>query len=139
MQKTMIAYQKLLGKKWSNMLIAIDFDGTITKENNFPAQPKNEDLREGTVEVLKRLRDKGHKLILWTCRHGKNLEAALTFCESLGIEFDAVNDNVQETKDKYDSCSNKIYAHVYVDDVGLRGIPNTWYEIEKIIDELEKP
>ena len=49
------------------MIIAIDFDGTITKEHRYP--------RIGVVdtkaiEVIKKLKRK-HTICLWTCRDGE--------------------------------------------------------------------
>ena len=47
------------------MVIAIDFDGTITDKNIFP---EISELRPHVVEAIKNLQAHGHKCILWTCR-----------------------------------------------------------------------
>ena len=47
------------------LTIAIDFDGTLTKNNTFP------EIGEPRLWMLKQAiawRNAGHKLILWTCR-----------------------------------------------------------------------
>lgn len=44
------------------------------------------------------------------------LEAAVVWCRMFGLEFDAVNENVPETLEKYGTESRKISADVYVDD-----------------------
>lgn len=63
------------------MIIAVDFDGTIIEAGCFPnlgpALPH-------AFEVLKKLQEKGHQLILWTCRGGKYLDAAVEFCKENG-------------------------------------------------------
>ena len=47
-------------------------------------------------ETLKRLQHDGHRLILWTYRHGKKLDEAVAFCKANGIEFYAVNKSFPE-------------------------------------------
>ena len=46
---------------------------------------------------------------------GYLLEQALEFCKYYGLEFDAVNDNVPETKMKMGNM-RKVFANVYYDD-----------------------
>ena len=91
------------------MVIAVDFDGTITKRNNFP---EIGELKDYCIEALQLLRKQGHKLILWTCRTGSNLEAAVTLLREKGFEFDAVNEQLLT----YGTLSNKVCADVYIDD-----------------------
>jgi len=72
--------------------IAVDFDGTLV-ENEYPdiGKPKL-----FAFETLKALQEKGFRLILWTVRSGKELDDAVAFCRSNGIEFYAVNRNYPE-------------------------------------------
>ena len=93
-------------------IIATDFDGTIVKD----AYPGIGEINTGTVNYLKALKSYGCKLILWTCRSGKQLEEALELCDKLGLEFDAVNDNLPEIVEKYGNNSRKIFADIYLDD-----------------------
>ena len=58
------------------MVIAVDFDGTIVK-HRFPAIGKEIPY---AIKTLKLFQEKGHKLILWTYRTGKDLEKAVEFC-----------------------------------------------------------
>ncbi len=90
-------------------IIAVDFDGTIC-ENKFPYIGT---LKPDVITVLARLKQEGVLLILWTCRQGEALQEAITVCQSNGIEFDAVNENVKELPFQ---TSNKIYADIYLDD-----------------------
>ena len=93
-------------------IIAVDFDGTLCTDRypeiGFPNLP--------LIYLLKRLKQQEKKLILWTCRCGKELQAAMEWCKKLGIEFDAVNENLPEIIEKYGTDARKIYADVYIDD-----------------------
>ena len=51
------------------MIIAVDFDGTITYKN---AYPNVGEINPRAIEVLRKLQDQGHKLCLWTCRDWYN-------------------------------------------------------------------
>ncbi len=109
------------------MILAIDFDGTIV-EHRYPAIGR---IRPFAFETLKALQQKKHQLILWSHRSGKELDEAVEFCRSFGIEFYAVNKNYPEEKwDENDS--RKILADIYIDDRNLGGLPS-WGEIYKIV------
>lgn len=111
------------------MVIAVDFDGTIVK-HKYPAIGKEIPY---AVECLKLLQQRGHKIILWTYRSGKDLEKAVNFCEKRGLFFHAVNNNYEE--EKFDgTTSRKIYADIYIDDRNILGIP----EWEKIFELLSQ-
>jgi len=114
------------------MVIAVDFDGTIVK-HKYPAIGKEIPY---AVETLKLFQKKGHKVILWTYRSGKELDEALKFCKERGLIFYAVNNNY-EGEEFDNSYSRKIYADIYIDDRNILGIPE-WEKIYKIIIENDK-
>lgn len=94
------------------MIIGIDFDGTLVK-HDYP------DIGEPNTKLiykLKKLRELGHKVILWTCRDKKELEEAIEYCASVGLIFDAVNDDLPEIKQSFKNKSHKVYADIYLDD-----------------------
>ena len=97
------------------MIIAVDFDGTLA-ETEYPKIIKPNLYVVNTMIVL---RQKGHKVILNTCRHGKDLNEAVEFCKEYGLEFDYINENVPELIEKYGD-SRKIYADFYIDDHSMR-------------------
>jgi hydroxymethylpyrimidine pyrophosphatase-like HAD family hydrolase len=112
------------------MTIAVDFDGTIV-EDNYPSIGKP---KLFAFDTLKKLQEKGHRLILWTYRHGRALDEAVDFCEENGIKFYAVNKSFPEEQfdDKY---SRKINADIFIDDRNFGGMVS-WGEIyQKIIGE----
>ena len=109
-------------------ILAIDFDGTIKKSNEL--NDYDSELNHGCKEILIRLKDKGCKFILWTCRAGEYLEKAKEYLakhEILDL-FDAFNENIQEAF----PTSTKIYADYYIDDLNLCGFPG-WLFVYAII------
>jgi len=93
------------------MIIGIDFDGTcVTHE--YPAIGKD----IGAVNVLKRLVNSGHKLILNTMRSGLKLQEAINWFKENGIELYGANENPTQ---KNWTQSPKVYAHLYIDDAAL--------------------
>ena len=96
-------------------IYAFDFDGTIVT-NEFPqiGMPIN-----NTIELIKKVKNDGHYIILNTMRDGDLLLDAVKFCQNLGITFDAVNDNLPHMKEFYKNNPRKIFANYYVDDHNL--------------------
>lgn len=105
------------------LTIAVDFDGTIV-EHEYPQIGKELPF---ATDTLRALHKKGHKLILWTYRAGKELEEAIEFCTAKGLEFYAVNKNYPEEKFN-GTMSRKILADLYIDDRNFGGMP-TWSDI----------
>lgn len=97
-------------------IYAFDFDGTLAKTD----YPTILEPNHSVIEYAKGLRNEGHTLILYTCRHDKELDEAVEFCKAHGLTFDFINENVPENIEKYGDC-RKIYADVYIDD-HARGI-----------------
>ena len=94
------------------MFIAIDFDGTIV-DHRFPEIGKPV---PGAFEWMKKFKEAGADLILWTMRsdgqaNGDVLTEAVKFCEDNGVVFDYINENPQNW-----TTSPKAYAHFYIDD-----------------------
>ncbi len=119
--------------KTQPLTIAIDFDGTIV-EHKYPKIGKELPL---ATHTLKALAQKGHRLILWTYRSGRELDEAIEFCQSRGVEFYAINRNFPEEELTTD-VSRKILADLYIDDRNLGGIPS-WSEIYHAIHPEEDP
>lgn len=113
------------------LILCVDFDGTIVQDA-FPniGEPRQGRFHRTFLEDLIYLQKKGHKIILWTCREGEHLEQAVAFCKERGLVFDAVNDDLEEVKQKYtdkleiwraSGRARKVFANYYIDDraVGL--------------------
>ena len=96
-------------------IIAVDFDGTLC-ENKWPeiGEPINR-----VIEFIKNKQKNGTKIILWTCREGKRLLEAAIWCEKHGLIFDAINESLPESAEKYNGYSRKVYADIYIDDKSI--------------------
>lgn len=94
------------------MIIAVDFDGTLCDEEYPGIGLPHMDL----IKALICEREQGHKLILWTCREGKFLDEAVNWCKSNGLGFDAINDNLEEEKQRWGNNPRKVAADIYIDD-----------------------
>ena len=118
------------------MIIAIDFDGTcVTHE--FPRVGKE----IGAIPVLRRLVEKGHKLILHTMRGTDTIEPALRWFSDNQILLYGVNNNPAQ---RFWTNSKKTYANLYIDDAAL-GVPLIedpsisarpfvdWEEVERLL------
>ena len=93
-------------------IIAVDFDGTLF-ETDYPhiIRPIFP-----VIDMAIARKEKGDKLILWTCRAGKELLDAITACNKEGLYFDAVNDNLEEMKETWGNNPRKVAADEYWDD-----------------------
>jgi trehalose-6-phosphatase len=91
--------------------IAVDFDNTLAKVDNFPII-KSPNLN--LINLMITLKNEGHYITLWTCREGQFLNDAVSFCKKHGLIFDSIN----ETSYSYsDVCGKrKVIADVYIDD-----------------------
>ncbi len=110
------------------MYIAVDFDGTIV-EHRYPKIGREKPF---AIETLKKLRDDGHQLILWTVREGRLLDEAVDFCKARGLVFYAVNSNYEEERADHRSYSRKLKADIFIDDCNVGGLPE-WDVIYRAI------
>ena len=108
-------------------IYAVDFDNTLAV-TRFPeiVGPKVK-----VVAAVKMLKANGHKIILWTSRAGKDLEAAVEWCREQGIIFDAVNEPLPEQMDRWGNDTRKVYADFYIDDKAM-----TVEALESIMDQV---
>lgn len=96
-----------------NKIYAVDFDGTLSQGVDFPDIGKpNKTLFEMLIDE----KEKGSRIILNTCRTGRDLKEAVLFCNSHGLYFDEVNENLPELIAAYGGDTRKINADYYIDD-----------------------
>ena len=96
--------------------IAVDFDGCLCTR-------KWPDIGEPNWQAINALimrQAEGDKVILWTCREGKQLEEAVAWCLNHCLKFDAVNECLPEHKEHFGNDSRKVYADEYWDDKAIR-------------------
>lgn len=96
------------------MIIAIDFDGTCVT-HDYP------DVGDeiGAAPVIKKMVERGDKIILFTMRSGEHLIHAKEWFEMNDIPLFGVNENPEQHTW---TQSPKPYAHLYIDDAAL-GVP----------------
>lgn len=111
------------------MVIAVDFDGTIV-EHRYPSIGKELPF---AIETLLKLKEEGHRLILWTVREGELLDEAVEFCRKRGLEFYAINrDYPEEEQEHNNHFTRKLKADLWIDDRNLGGLPD-WGTIYEMI------
>lgn len=120
-----------------SLFIGIDFDGTMV-EHKYPEIGKP---LENALEVVTKLQEAGHRLILYTMRSEERLVQAVEYMEENGINLYAVNDNPTQ---KHWTKSPKIFCNLYIDDAALgvplvfykNGRPHVdWWEVEEMLVE----
>lgn len=94
------------------MIIAVDFDGTCVDHRYPDVGPS----LPFAVTVLSELVAEGHQLILWTMRSGRELQDAVDWFRSNGIELYGIQRNPDQ--DSW-TKSPKAYAQLYIDDAAL--------------------
>ncbi len=114
------------------MIIAIDFDGTLHvgkwPEIGMPAPY--------AIETMQKLKADGHYLIIWTCREGERQTEMVNWMLDRGIPFDRVNDHKPSSVAQYGYASRKVYAHLYIDDKQVGGLPR-WDDIYEEVCLIE--
>lgn len=118
------------------MIIAVDFDGTIVT-HEYPKIGKEIPFAIDSLKQLQQYPD--YLLILWTVREGKELDEAVEFCRSKGLEFYAVNKNYPEESTDLPE-PRKLKADLFIDDRNLGGLPD-WGIIYRMIrnDKAHQP
>ena len=90
-------------------IVAVDFDGTLSLDSQYPNIGR---FNTHLYEALMKLKGIGWSIVLWTCREGKELKEAVEWCKMNGLEFDAINENPSHVPFK----SRKVVADMYIDD-----------------------
>ena len=117
-----------------SLVLAVDFDGTIV-EDRYPEIGKTLPF---AIDTLKRLHADGHRIVLWTFRHGRPLRHAVEFLESQGVELYAVNQSFPEESEQLDGYSRKIHADWFIDDRNIGGFPG-WGVVYQQISQKPLP
>lgn len=96
-------------------VIAVDFDHCLSLDG----YPETGRPNWPVIDMACKEQQQGAKLILWTCREGKELQEAVASCKEWGLSFDAVNENVQEIQMELGGDFRKVIATEYWDDLAV--------------------
>ncbi len=96
--------------------IAIDFDGVLFSD----AYPEIGIPNFVAIARAKQEKRRGAGLILWTCREGDLLQAAIDACQEYGLTFDAINESLPDWLEAFGNRPRKVGASEYWDDKAVR-------------------
>lgn len=96
------------------MIVCFDFDDTMTEK--LGSYPIIGDEHVLMMNVIKKHIKDGDTIILNTMREGELLQEAVDWLEERGIVPDAINDNCEELKNKYQNNPRKISCDINYDD-----------------------
>jgi len=122
-------------------IIIIDFDNTITKGESYP---EIDDIRPRAKEVINKLYDDGHCIIINTCRCDKEEDDARRWLNYHGVSYCHINENCEVRKKQYGNDTRKIGGFVHIDDKNLEcmyangkaGV--SWDNIESMLEKVLK-
>lgn len=113
-----------------HLIICVDFDGTIVKDE----YPLIGPLQHDAKEALKRFHELGHTIIISTCRCGYYDQQAKEFMDREKIPYDFWNQNDPERIASMGGADpRKISADLYIDDHNYLGSPVDWISIYRYV------
>jgi len=105
------------------MVIAVDFDGTLC-DHRFPEIGEIEEEHQKVIDYVRKVKNKGANIILWTCREDleerKYLTEAVEWCKKNKIPVDFVNEYPIPNFKGF--ASRKVCADIYIDDKAVNFI-----------------
>ena len=115
--------------KYDKRIIGVDFDGTLAVTRG--SYPRIQGPIQEVIDYVLQEQKRGAYIILITMREGKILDEAVEWCKEQGLEFDAVNDNVDFMKEFFRNNPRKIFCNEYIDDMNMGGIDFILQEIRR--------
>lgn len=99
------------------MVIAVDFDGTLC-EHKFPEIGEIKEIHQKVINFIRTSKNKGHTIILWTCREDLSerqyLTEAVNWCKENNIPIDYINEYPMPNFKGF--ATRKVCADIYIDD-----------------------
>jgi len=103
-------YLNRLVKEWKEhgkIIVAVDFDDTISQWNLDPFDPTD------VIDVLNVAKETGAYIVIFTACRPDRYDEIKTYCDSVGLEIDTINKTPISLPYGNDS---KIYANIFIDD-----------------------
>ena len=117
-----------------NRVFAVDFDGTLS----LGKWPETGEPNEELFSFLIKEKEKGSRIILYTCRNGEQLSEAVRYCNHYGLKFDEVNRNLQEYIEFYGGDTGDGYLQFltdYVKEHGMSGRVTFFGEVTNVFEK----
>jgi len=99
------------------LVIAVDFDGTLC-EHEFPEIGKVDKVHKNVQDYIRKRKNEGCTIILWTCREDlperNYLTEAVEWCKENDIPIDYVNEYPYRGLKGF--AARKVCADIYIDD-----------------------
>jgi len=120
------------------MIIAIDYDGTITRTDTYPHSGEIDPM---AIHYINRMRLRGHKVLINTCREGYALREAETALEIRRCMVDGFNINDTDRIKMFRHNSRKIGADIYIEDRDIMSYKRLlkWKNIWRRFVRVEHP
>jgi len=122
------------------MIFLIDLDNTITKSDL--TYPEIDEVRPYARDVINKLYDDGHCIIINTCRCGEVEEDVRKWLIENNIKFCHVNENCELRKQRFGNDTRKLGGSIVIDDKSIeclymfgRDGPN-WEILEAMIENV---
>ena len=116
------------------LTFGIDFDGTIV-EHVFPEIGKEYPL---AIDALKFIKQRGHDIILFTCREDcerKYLKEAIEWLRVRGVVPDSVNENTPYYQSQGYTSRKPFWDFLIDDSAGFR--PENWNWVRGLVISME--
>lgn len=124
-----------MANRQRRVIVAIDFDNTITSGETFPEIAP---IRDGAKRVINNLATKYECCILiFTCREEGPAGMAAQFLRDEGVIFMHFNENCHRRIEFWNCDSRKLGADLYIDDKGFASYNSIdWNAMEQHIYDL---
>jgi trehalose-6-phosphatase len=116
------------------LTLAIDFDGTIA-HTEYPIIIA---LKPQAKEVINKLYDEGHIIIINSCRVNQYAAMMKNFLDDHGLLYHLINENSPHRIQTYGSDTRKISADLYIDDHNIGCEDINWLVVYEQIQSYIK-
>lgn len=117
-------------------ILLIDFDNTITSsDENYPDIA---DIRKDAADVINEYYDKGHCIIINTCRCGDEELRVKKYLDEHGVKYCHINQNCKVRINKYNNDTRKLGGHISIDDKDVNSILHgiNWSDISNTLNVI---
>ena len=111
--------------KYHGLIIALDFDNTVFDFHG-DGQTYND-----VISLIKECKQYGCKVVIFAAREKEDYDFIRSHCKSIGIEIDAINENINVNFN-----TRKIYYNILLDD--RAGLPSAYDALLNALNYIKK-